>query len=1271
MKKNLITFIALLLSLAFAWADYSVNFEGTGESKASYASGNVTLSGISWNMTEALIGDLNTDWKNGLRSARMRGYGASAMTMQADKSNGLGTLSFSYRRYGSDSQVDWKAEYSLDDGATWTQIGVAFTAPSSDVVQSFSQAVNVSGDVRVRIKRATESGASNNRLNIDDITLTDFAGLGLPALSTVVPYSITTNSAISGGNVSSDGGASVAARGVCYATAPNPSIFNSHTSDGSGTGSFTSTLSGLNPETLYYVRAYATNSQGTAYGEEYSFSTSGNSPPNAPTANNATNIGVNSFTANWSSVSGATSYRLDVSLNSAFSSFVGSYNNYTVSGTSQSVSGLSANTQYFYRVRAYNSNGSSGNSNTISVSTLANDPFNGYYNPVQGLSGTTLKNALHDLIDNNTYSSYDGAKLFLFQELDNNNGVVRCVYTGQDFSISSSYDGSSNPNTEHSYAQSWFTSSESSIKKADVHHLFVTNSSVNSSRGNLPFDVVLNNNASYPSYNGYVSKRGTNSSGDTVFEPADQHKGNLARALLYFNVRYGQTLSQGGVDMLETLLTWHNADPVDATELTRNTMVYNHQGNRNPFVDHPEYVASIWGGASPNTIVQFSPASALVNEADGSVVISVEIINPSSTTATTAQIALTDGSASDVNSFTTRSISFPAGSSAMQNITVNITDDTLLEGFETLVFSLQNVSGGSSATIGNYGSFNLEIEDNDIPTPVATAATELGFTGFTANWNAAAGISNYEFDLSTSSDFSSFVGSYENYPVSATSLAISGLAQGTTYFYRVKAIYNESPGAYSNPITATTNSIIYLDAPIATSATAVSHEGFTARWEAVPGAESYRLDVFSGDSAYTADLIISEYVEGSSNNKYLEIFNGTGTDIDLTSYKIKLYANGATSATSTQTLSGILPHNACLVYRNSSAVLTLPDGVTATSSGIANFNGNDALAIVKGTPETYVDIFGRIGDSSSWSSNGISASDQTLRRKNSVISGISTNPSSGFPTLATEWDSYPIDTSDGLGSHSIGASNPLAGYQDLMVNTTAARVSGLEQNSGYSYRVRAVNFGDTSDNSYQISVQTTPSFAGVGANTSILGEPVTILVSPVAGFANTNLSLDPAGFDTTDFSVLASVTSSSFNYQLSMSDLSALNGQYTLYHDGLGWTPASVSITHDIYQYIAQGSSFGPSSSQFSLSGLDGSGSGTINITLNRYPESLDSPQVLISLNSSNIHLSWTAIPNANSYRIEGSDTPDGSYDTLGTTTSTSFETAVTNKKFFRVIALN
>lgn len=1271
MKKTVFALILMLIALGFAWADYSVNFEGTGEIKTAYASGTVNLSGLSWDMTEALIGDLSADWKNGLRSARLRGYAASSMSMLADKANGLGTLSFSYRRYGTDTQVDWKAELSTDSGSSWTQIGSSFTAPATDVVQSFSQAVNVSGNIRIRIKRATESGTSNARLNIDDLSLTDYAGLGLPALSTTAPFSITTNSAISGGNVSSDGGASITARGVCYATTATPTLANSFTSDGTGTGTFTSTLNSLTAETLYYVRAYATNSQGTAYGEEYSFSTSGNSPPAVPTATAATNISTNSFIANWSAATGATSYRLDVSTNSGFTAILPNYNNLTVTITSQSVGGLNTNTQYFYRVRAYNSNGTSANSNTINLTTLASDPFNGYYNPVTGLTGTALKNGLHDLIDNNSYSSYDGAKLFLFQDLDNNNGVVRCVYTGQDFTISSSYDGSTNPNTEHSYAQSWFTSAESSIKKADVHHLFVSNSSVNSSRGNLPFDVVANVGTTYPSYNGYVSKRGTNSSGQTVFEPADQHKGNLARALLYFNVRYGQTLSQGGVDMLETLLTWHTADPVDAAELTRNTMVYNHQSNRNPFVDHPEYVASIWGGSSANTIVQFDPASALVNEAAGSVILSVVISNPSSITATTAQIVLAEGSAADVDNFTTRNITFPAGSSSMQSITVNITDDSILEGTENLIFSLINVSGGSSATIGNYGSFNLEITDNDIPTPIATAASNLGFTEFTANWNPAAGITDYEFDLSTNSGFTSFVGSYENYLVSATSLPISGLTQGSTYYYRVKAIYNNGAGAYSQPISVTTNEIVYLDAPVANAATAVSHEGFTARWQPVTGAESYRLDVFSGQSATTTDLLISEYLEGSSNNKFLEIYNGTGSDVELSNYKIKLFSNGATTPNYTQNMTGILPNNACLVYRNSGSTLILPDGIDATNSTITFFNGNDAIALVKGTPEAYVDIFGRIGDASFWVSGEFSAAEQTLRRKSSVLSGVTSNPASGFPTLATEWDTFPTDTIDGFGSHSIGASSPVAGYQDMSVNSTVARVYGLEPETGYSYVVRAVNSGDTSDNSNLVMVSTTTTTIGSGANTSISGAATTILVPPLSGFSNTNLGIDPSGSATTDFSLSESTTAASISYQLTASEFNALNGQYTLYHNDLGWTPVSVTVSSGVNQYTAQNTSFGTSSSQFSLSALSGVGSGTITITLNRYPASLNSPQVTISLNGSNIRLSWAAVPNASSYRVEASDSPEGSFSSLGTTSATSFDTAPSAKKFFRVIALN
>ena len=84
---------------------------------------------------------------------------------------------------------------------------------------------------------------------------------------------ITENSADCGGNVTDHGGSSVTARGVCWSTNPNPTISNQHTTNGSGTGSFTSSITNLSPGTTYYVRAYATNSVGTGYGEVRTFTT--------------------------------------------------------------------------------------------------------------------------------------------------------------------------------------------------------------------------------------------------------------------------------------------------------------------------------------------------------------------------------------------------------------------------------------------------------------------------------------------------------------------------------------------------------------------------------------------------------------------------------------------------------------------------------------------------------------------------------------------------------------------------------------------------------------------------------------------------------------------------------------------------------------------------------------------------------------------------------------------------------------------------------------
>lgn len=100
----------------------------------------------------------------------------------------------------------------------------------------------------------------------------------LPTLTTAAISNITNNSAQSGGNITDDGGLEITARGICYNTSTSPSISNLKTTDGTGKGAFTSNLSGLAPNNTYYVRAYATNSIGTIYGNEISFKTNGNSP---------------------------------------------------------------------------------------------------------------------------------------------------------------------------------------------------------------------------------------------------------------------------------------------------------------------------------------------------------------------------------------------------------------------------------------------------------------------------------------------------------------------------------------------------------------------------------------------------------------------------------------------------------------------------------------------------------------------------------------------------------------------------------------------------------------------------------------------------------------------------------------------------------------------------------------------------------------------------------------------------------------------------------
>jgi hypothetical protein len=178
------------------------------------------------------------------------------------------------------------------------------------------------------------------------------------------------------------------------------------------------------------------------------------------------------------------------------------------------------------------------------------------------------------------------------------------------------------------------------------------------------------------------------------------------------------------------------------------------------------------------------------------------------------------------------------------------------------------------------------------------------------------------------------------------------------------------------------------------------------------------LACFTGWGQVT-DLIISEYVEGSSSNKYVEIYNGTGATVDLSNYKLRLYANG--SATPSEvTLSGLLLNNQAIVYKNSAS--TIFTGTSTVNTSV-NFNGDDALAIYKISTNSNVDIFGVVGNDpgTAWTATGFSTVDKTLRRKINICSGISTSPTGtgagAFTTLASEWDIFNIDDVSGLGNH--------------------------------------------------------------------------------------------------------------------------------------------------------------------------------------------------------------------------------------------------------------
>ncbi|MBL0146167.1 MAG: endonuclease [Chitinophagaceae bacterium] len=346
--------------------------------------------------------------------------------------------------------------------------------------------------------------------------------------------------------------------------------------------------------------------------------------------------------------------------------------------TSFSATGLTAATTYYYYIFSARTGCtgqpfySSSLNGSVATASTGGGGGGAYYDAATGLTCQPLKTALKTIISTgyNSLSYTPGIwNIYYYSDKKRNDAntadVVWDMYsdnpTGADpytFTLGTNQCGTYSVegncyNREHSTPQSWFNSVSPMV--SDAHHIFATDGKVNGMRSNYPYGEV--SSATYTSLNGGKLGTGTTNFGyaGTVFEPINAYKGDFARACLYMAVRYeDQIISQNWSGFgnanevflsttnqpdaakrrlfvydpwyLQLLIKWHNQDPVSQKEIDRNNVIYTQQvannsggtlvkqGNRNPFIDHPEYVNAIWGDGATSPCLAARMASNSVPE---------------------------------------------------------------------------------------------------------------------------------------------------------------------------------------------------------------------------------------------------------------------------------------------------------------------------------------------------------------------------------------------------------------------------------------------------------------------------------------------------------------------------------------------------------------------------------------------------------------------------------------------------------------------------------
>lgn len=309
-----------------------------------------------------------------------------------------------------------------------------------------------------------------------------------------------------------------------------------------------------------------------------------------------------------------------------------------------------------------------------------------YYNQTENKTEDALKAALKTTITGGYVSlGYNTARDKMFMEFDNQkiNGqgasvnTLECVYTGRKTvgytsrtDAQSTGDPTKNFNTEHTFPQGFFNQDEP--MRSDLYHLYPTDANANNSRGNFPFGIAStpyqNDATNFPSHLG----------SNNLYEPRDIHKGNVARAMMYFVIRYSD-YGNHFAPQESILRAWHNQYTPSAIEKKRNDDIALLQKNRNPFIDYPQFNERITKiiGTSNTTIVPSiyfldSIQVLTLNDSTDSITVYVPIINTGN-----KKVKISNGiSTIDFAKMNFDSLNISIGESAYLPVTIYTKDTT-------------------------------------------------------------------------------------------------------------------------------------------------------------------------------------------------------------------------------------------------------------------------------------------------------------------------------------------------------------------------------------------------------------------------------------------------------------------------------------------------------------------------------------------------------------------------------------------------------------------